>query len=212
DANGVALITQVTPIDVVFSVPQDQASELQQLASSGALMKVTALDRTRSSVIETGVFSALDNQIDTTTGTVKAKARFANNQMALFPSQFVNVRLLLKTIEGTVVVPVTALRHGSMGDYVYVLNAAERTVSLRPVQRGQATLEKIVIASGLQAGERVITEGADRLTDGARVVLPGDAPRGMGAKRPDQSAGADAPAATASSPQRRRRASQAAGS
>jgi len=212
DANGVALITQVTPIDVVFSVPQDQASELQQLASSGALMKVTALDRTRSSVIETGVFSALDNQIDTTTGTVKAKARFANSQMALFPSQFVNVRLLLKTIEGTVVVPVTALRHGSMGDYVYVLNTAERTVSLRPVQRGQATTEKIVIASGLQAGERVITEGADRLKDGASVVLPGDSPRGTGAKRPDQSAGADAPAATASSPQRRRRASQAEGS
>jgi multidrug efflux system membrane fusion protein len=212
DANGIATLTQVTPIDVVFSVPQEQASELQQLANSGALMKVTALDRTRSSVLDTGAFSALDNQIDTTTGTVKAKARFANNQMALFPSQFVNVRLLLKTIEGAVVVPVTALRHGSMGDYVYVLNAAERSVSLRPVQRGQATLEKIVIASGLQAGERVITEGADRLKDGARVVLPGDAPKGAGAKRQGQSAGAGAPGAPASSPQRRRRASQAEGS
>ncbi|MBK5205525.1 MAG: efflux RND transporter periplasmic adaptor subunit [Polaromonas sp.] len=214
DVNGIALITQVTPIDVVFAVPQDQAGELQQLASSGALMKVTALDRTRSSVLDTGVFSALDNQIDTTTGTVKAKARFANNQLALFPSQFVNVQLLVKTIDNAVVVPVTALRHGPDGDYVYVVNSAEHTVALRPVQRGQATIEKIVITSGLQAGERVITEGADRLKDGARIVLPGDAPKGMnmGAKRQGQSAGTDAPAAPASGPQRRRRASQAAGS
>lgn len=225
DANGVALITQVTPIDVVFSVPQDRVGELQKTAGTGVVMKVTALDRTRSATLDTGVFASLDNQVDTTTGTVKAKARFANSQLALFPSQFVNVQLVMKTIENAVVVPVTALRHGSTGDYVYVLNAAERTVSLRPVQLGQATTEKIVITSGLQTGERVITEGADRLKDGASVVLPGDSPKGArGGKRQGprpgasqggaagQSAGASAPAAQASSPQRRRRASQAEGS
>lgn len=212
DANGIALITQVTPIDVVFAIPQDQVGELQQAVASGAVMKVTALDRTRVVTLDTGVFASLDNQVDTTTGTVKAKARFANSKLTLFPSQFVNVQLLVRTIENAVAVPVTAVRLGSSGDYVYVLNAAERTVSLRPVKRGPATVEKIVIASGLQAGERVITEGGDRLKDGARVVLPGDAPRGAGAKRPSQSAGADAPAAPASSPQRRRRASQAEGS
>ncbi len=226
DANGIALITQVSPIDVVFSVPQDQAGELQQSAGGSAAMKVTALDRTRSTTLDTGVFASLDNQVDTQTGTVKAKARFANSKLALFPSQFVNVQLLVKTIDNAVVVPVTALRHGSTGDYVYVVNAAERTVSLRPVQRGQATVDKIVIASGLQPGERVITEGADRLKDGANVILPGDQPGGgagfgkrqrpggpasapaAGASSP---AAADAPAADASSP-RRRRASQADGS
>jgi multidrug efflux system membrane fusion protein len=214
DANGIALITQVTPIDVVFAVPQDQAGELQQLTSIGATMKVTALDKNRSSTLDTGVFASLDNQVDIQTGTVKAKARFANSKLTLFPSQFVNVQLLVKTIDNAVMVPVTALRHGPAGDYVYVVNSAERTVSLRTVQSGQATVEKIVIASGLQAGERVITEGADRLKDGARVVLPGDAPKGAGAgaKRQGQSAGADAPAAQASGPQRRSRASQAAGS
>lgn len=215
DANGIALITQLTPIDVVFAVPQDQAGELQQLARNGATMPVSALDRTRANTLGNGVFASLDNQIDVQTGTVKAKARFANTDLALFPNQFVNVRLLLKTIENAVVVPVTAVRRGSNGDYVYVLNSADRTVSLRPVQRGQATVEKIVITSGLAAGERVITEGADRLKDGARVVLPG-APAGerpakgqRPGKAQEQGASADAPAAAASRP--RRRASQAEG-
>ena len=175
DANGVVLITQVSPIDVVFAVPQDRIGDLQQ--SGAKALKATALDRTRSAVLDTGVFASLDNQVDSTTGTVKAKARFANSQLSLFPSQFVNLQLLVRTIENAVVVPVTALRQGTNGDYVYVLNPAERTVSLRPVTRGQASVDKIVIATGLQAGERVITEGADRLKDGARVALPGDAPR-----------------------------------
>ncbi|MEO8020292.1 efflux RND transporter periplasmic adaptor subunit [Polaromonas sp.] len=214
DANGIALITQVMPIDVVFSIPQDQVGELQQTAASGAQMRVSALDRTRATVLDTGVFASLDNQVDTTTGTVKAKARFANSKLALFPSQFVNVQLLVRTIENAVVVPVTAVRLGASGDYVYVLNAAERTVSLRPVKRGPATVDKIVISSGLAAGERVITEGADRLKDGARVVLPGDAPGGAGARqggrRPQGAASAPrgdtatpasaAPAAGASAP------------
>ena len=215
DANGIALITQLTPIDVVFAVPQDQAGELQQLARNGASMPVSALDRTRSGTLANGVFASLDNQIDVQTGTVKAKARFANTDLALFPNQFVNVRLLLKTMEDAVVVPVAALRHGSNGDYVYVLNGAERTVSLRLVQRGQATVDKIVISKGLAAGERVITEGADRLKDGARVVLPG-APAGERPERGQrqgkarqQGASADVPAEGASRP--RRRASQAEG-
>jgi multidrug efflux system membrane fusion protein len=187
DTNGVAVITQLAPIDVVFAVPQDQVSELQQRtartpgnASTAATpITVTALDRTRSNVLDTGVFASLDNQIDITTGTVKAKARFANSKLTLFPSQFVNVQVLVRTIENAVVVPVTAVRKGNAGDYVYVLNA-DRTVSARPVQRGQAAVDKVMIASGLQAGERVITEGADRLKDGSPVVLAGDAPRGAG--------------------------------
>ena len=231
DANGIAVITQISPIDVVFAVPQDQAGELQQAAVAGTAMKVTALDRTRSSALDTGMFASLDNQVDITTGTVKAKARFANTKLALFPNQFVNVQLQLRTIENAVTVPVTALRHGNDGDFVYVLNAAEHTVSLRKVERGQATADKIQIASGLKAGEQVITEGADRLKDGAPVVLPGDAPKGMngaaaggkrqrpggapeGARQGASAApgsAAFAPAADASSPQRHRRASQAEG-
>lgn len=206
DANGVALITQVSPIDVVFSIPQDRAGELQQNAGGSTAMKVVALDRTRTATLDTGVFASLDNQVDTTTGTVRAKARFANSKLNLFPSQFVNVQLQVRTIEDAVVVPVTALRLSGSGDYVYVLNA-DRTVSLRTVQRGQATAEKIVIASGLKAGERVITEGADRLKDGASVVLPGDAPgAGVGGRR----RGASAPGGGASAAGRNRPAPDAA--
>ena len=220
DASGIALITQITPIDVVFSVPQDRAGELQQaLASGGNAMQVTALDRTRSAVLEVGQFSSLDNQVDTATGTVRAKARFANSALALFPGQFVNVQLVVRKLEDAVTVPVNAVRYGSSGDYVYVLDSAERTVALRPVKRGLATADKVVIASGLQAGEQVITEGADRLKDGAKVALPGEVPRGPReaasgprGKRPpapDGARAADAPADAASRPRRRASAAEA---
>ena len=179
DANGVALITQISPIDVEFAIPQDQAAAMQQ--DAGAFMEVKALDRTRSTVLDTGVFASLDNQVDTQTGTVRAKARFNNARSALFPSQFVNVQLNVRTIRDAVVVPVAAVRHGDSGDYVFVLKD-DRTVSLRPVTRGQATVDKVQIASGLQVGERVITEGADRLREGSRVLLPGDTPAAPGAR------------------------------
>lgn len=176
EANGIAVITQLTPIDVEFSLPQDRVPALQARVAAGAVMPVTALDRTRSTVLGEGRFSTLDNQVDTQTGTVRAKARFANDKEALFPNQFVNVRLLLQTVQGAVVVPVAALRNSSKGEFVYVLDEATRTVSTRPVTRGPATDSVVVIASGLEVGEKVITEGADRLKDGARVTLPGDAP------------------------------------
>ncbi len=207
DANGVALITQVSPIDVTFALPQDRVPELQARAGNGPAPSVTALDRNRSNVLDTGHFLALDNQVDVQTGTVRAKARFANEKLTLFPSQFVNVQLMLRTVKDAVMVPVTALRHGGSGDFVYVLNAAERTVALRPVTRGEATVDKVQIATGLKAGEKVITEGADRLKDGAKVTLPGDKPafgggggggRGKRGQRGDGAAAGSAAASGAS--------------
>jgi len=174
DANGVAVLTQMQPIQVEFSVPQDQAPGLQQ--DTGAPMEAKAFDRTRTQLLDTGVFSSLDNQVDTQTGTVRARARFDNAKLQLFPSQFVNLQLRLRTLKNAVAVPVAAVRTGANGDYVFVLRE-DRTVQQRTVRRGQATAERIQIVEGLQAGERVITEGADRLRDGGRVVLPGDAPR-----------------------------------
>ncbi len=184
DAGGIVRITQTAPIDVEFSLPQDRVPEVQARVAAGARLAVTALDRSRATVLDSGRFLTLDNQIDVQTGTVRAKARFANARETLFPNQFVNVRLLLQTLEGAVVVPVAALRSGSQGDYVYVLDEAARTVALRPVKRGPATDTRVVVASGLQPGEKVITEGADRLKDGARVALPGDTPAsGAGGRR-----------------------------
>nr|WP_217344422.1 efflux RND transporter periplasmic adaptor subunit [Noviherbaspirillum sp. L7-7A]MBV0878570.1 efflux RND transporter periplasmic adaptor subunit [Noviherbaspirillum sp. L7-7A] len=176
DANGIAVITQVSPIDVQFAIPQDRVPEVQEGLRQAGAMQVSALDRTRATVLGEGRFRALDNQVDTQTGTVRAKARFDNQDGALFPSQFVNVKMMLRTIPGAVAVPVNALRNSSSGAYVYVLNPQERTVSQRKVQRGQATADRVQIVSGLEAGERVITEGADRLKDGDKVSLPGERP------------------------------------
>jgi multidrug efflux system membrane fusion protein len=181
DTNGIAVITQMSPIDVEFAVPQDQLPALQQRINENASMQAIAMDRTRTQNLATGRFFAMDNQVDTQTGTVRAKARFSNDGGKLFPSQFVNLRLQVNTIRNAVTVPVTALRHGANGDFVYVLNPQTRTVALRNVKRGQANAERIEIASGLEGGETVITEGADRLKDGAKVTLPGDRPAGAGA-------------------------------
>jgi membrane fusion protein, multidrug efflux system len=125
------------------------------------------------------VFASLDNQIDTTTGTVRAKARFNNARLQLFPSQFVNVQLQVRTIQNAVVVPVAAVRQSGSGEFVFVLQQ-DHTVKQRPVVRGQQVDDRVQIVSGLQLGERVITEGADRLRDGARVMLPGDSPQAGG--------------------------------
>ena len=199
-ATGIANITQITPIDVVFTVPQDRVPAVLAAQRKGRL-PVVALDRGRTTTLAEGQFLTLDNQVNTTTGTVRAKARFANADGALFPNQFVNARLQLGTAVG-VLVPVTAVRTGPQGDYVYVVDD-DRTAHMRAVTRGMATVDQVLIAQGLQAGERVVTEGGDRVKDGGKVQLPADAPAG-GGKRGGASAAASAspaalPAASAAS-------------
>ncbi len=209
---GVATITQVAPIDVAFSIPQDRVAEVQQRLAAGAALQVTAWDSGRTRQLDSGSFSTLDNQVDTTTGTVKAKARFRNDGGALFPNQFVNVRLLLRTIGAAVVVPVTALRHGANGDFVYVVNA-DQTVSLRPVTAGLSGAEDVAISRGLAPGEQVVTEGGDRLKDGARVQTGAGRPAAAASgARSGQPHRAGAPGASAARPGGGRRAPDAASS
>jgi len=174
DANGVAVITTVSPIDVEFTVPQDDVPRIAA-RQDGAPLPVTALDRTRAQTLDRGSFSTLDNLVDTGTGTVKAKARFSNARNTLFPSQFVNVRMQLDTLKGAIVVPATAVRQSSDGAFVWLLNA-DRTVSKRAVKTGQATGVQVQITQGLKAGDKVITEGGDRLRDGGKVQLAGAKP------------------------------------
>jgi membrane fusion protein, multidrug efflux system len=170
--NGIATITQLTPIDVLFTLPADVVPHLQERLRSGADLPTTVLDRTRTSVLGQGKFLTLDNQVDTSTGTVRTKARFANDNGALFPQQFVNVRLLLDTVRSALVVPAAAVRHGPNGDYVYLIDA-DSTAHIQLVKTGPSVEDKISITSGLSGGERVVTEGGDRLVDGAVVRLPG---------------------------------------
>ncbi|MCC7284881.1 MAG: efflux RND transporter periplasmic adaptor subunit [Burkholderiaceae bacterium] len=196
DANGLAVITQLSPIDVQFTIAQERVQEVLHRLADGPL-PARALDQTRTRLLEEGRFSTLDNQVDPTTGTVKGKARFANAGGVLFPNQFVNVQLELRTLVDAVVVPVGAMRTGPDGDFVYVLND-NKTVSQRSVKRGPANAERVVIASGLQAGETVVTEGADRLKDGATVQLAAD----LAARAASRPAGASAPHGDASRPRR----------
>jgi len=175
NTTGVATITQVAPIDVQFSIPQDRVPEIKQRLAAGAALPVAAWDSGRTRKLDDGTFLTLDNQIDVQTGTVKAKARFANAEGALFPNQFVNVQLLLRTIDAAVVVPVIALRHGPSGDFVYVVNS-DKTVSLRNVTAGVSGVNDVAITNGLALGEQVVTEGGDRLKDGARIQTGADRP------------------------------------
>lgn len=167
-AGGIATITQIQPIDVVFSVPQDRVAAVQKAAHAGRL-PVAALDRARSQTLAQGQFLTLDNQVNAATGTVRAKARFANTDGSLFPGQFVNARLQLGDDSG-VLVPVTAVRTGPQGDYVYVIDDGQ-VAHMRAVTRGLASVDKVLVTQGLKAGERVVTEGGDRVKDGGKVQL-----------------------------------------
>jgi len=181
DASGVATITQLAPIDVVFTLPADSVTVIQQQLRKGYALATKVLDRTRSNVLGAGTFLTLDNQIDTQTGTVRAKARFDNADGALFPNEFVNVQLQVNTIKDAVVVPTSAIRHGPNGEFVFLL-APDNTAHITPVRVGPSADDRVSITEGLKIGDRVVTEGGDRLVDGSMVQLPGQRRRAQGAQ------------------------------
>ena len=172
-ATPLAVVTQIDPITVVYSLPEVDIPGVQK--QGGAGLAVTAYDRAGGTALAQGSLLTLDNVVDTTTGTVKAKARFANGAGSLFPNQFVNVVMLVDTLASQVIVPTTATRHGPQGDFVWVLQP-NRTVKSRVVKVGPGTAETVSIVSGLAVGETVITDGGDRLRDGSPVILPGQRP------------------------------------
>jgi len=171
------VVTQLSPISIIFSVPEGAIGAIAKQGAAG--LPVTAYDRAGGLVLDRGTLSTLDNLIDPTTGTVKAKANFANAGSSLFPNQFVNVVLLVDTLKNQIVVPTTAVRHGPQGDFVWVLQP-DRTVKSQLVKTGPGTAETVSIVSGLAVGATVITDGGDRLRDGAKVILPGQKPGGYG--------------------------------
>jgi multidrug efflux system membrane fusion protein len=170
DALGLVVITQLDPISVIFTTPEDNWPRITSRFNSGAKLPVTAFDRSNVKQLATGVLTTFDNQVDTSTGTFKLRATFPNPDNALFPSEFVNVRLLVDTMSGAVLVPNSAIQIGSPGSFVYVVNADD-TVSVRKVTTGPADPSHTVVASGLAVGEKAVTDGADRLREGAKVRL-----------------------------------------
>lgn len=171
-STGIAVVTQIQPITVIFPIPEDDLPDILPTLNSGGTFQVTAFDRANVKLLATGRVIALDSQIDVTTGTVKVRAQFENTDNALFPSQFVNARLLVKTLNNIVTVPTAAIQRGAPGAYVYVVNQ-DNTVSVRPINLGPSDGPMAAVNSGLKAGERVVVDGTDRLRDGARVTIPG---------------------------------------
>jgi membrane fusion protein, multidrug efflux system len=172
NSTGIAVVTQLQPITVIFPVPEDDLPDIQPQLRAGTPLEVFAYDRANVKMLATGRVAALDSQIDTTTGTVKVRAQFDNSDNALFPNQFVNAQLLVKTLHNVVTVPTAAIQRGAPGSYVYVINVDD-TVSVRPVTIGPTDGPIAAVNSGLSVGERVVVDGTDRLRDGAHIMVPG---------------------------------------
>jgi multidrug efflux system membrane fusion protein len=171
DATGIFVITQMQPMSVLFSIPEDSLPLVRKRFRDGNKLPVTALDRAQKNQLGIGELSTLDNQVDTTTGTVRLRATFDNADEALFPNQFVNVRLLADTVKEATTVPVAAIQRGPVGTFVYVAKADD-TVAIRKVETGATDGEKVAVTSGLQIGEQVVIDGVDRLRDGAKIRRP----------------------------------------
>jgi multidrug efflux system membrane fusion protein len=168
DANGIVVITQVQPISVLFTIPQDVLPQVLARMGAGEKLPVEAWDRDQKAMLDRGTLVSTDNQIDVATGTVKLKAEMPNPQLKLFPNQFVNVRMVVDTLRNAVVVPSAAIQRNTQGTVVWVVKE-DSSVSLRPVTTGPTEGLETAIVSGLAAGERVVTDGVDRIREGAKV-------------------------------------------
>jgi len=168
DANGLVVITQLQPIAVIFTIPQDNLQPVLKRIRETAKLPVEAWDRENKTKLAAGTLITVDNQIDLATGTVKLKAEFPNTDGSLFANQFVNVRMLVDTRKDMTVVPAAAVQRGAQGMFVYVVKD-DSTVTVRPVKLGPTEGPVTAIEAGVQAGERVVVDGVDRLREGAKI-------------------------------------------
>src|SRR5262252_4262158 len=189
EPNGLVVVTELKPITVVFTLPEDNIPPLLRRLQAGATLPVTAFDRTNTRQIARGTLQSIDSQIDTTTGTIRLKALFANDDGSLFPQQFVNADLLLDTLHGATLIPQAGVQRGAPGTFVYVVNA-DQTVSVRIVTLGPGDATNIAVSSGLKSGDTLVVDGADKLKDGAKVLVSergaGSGATPAGARQPSQ--------------------------
>jgi membrane fusion protein, multidrug efflux system len=171
NSSTIVIVTQMQPMSVVFTVPEDSVSTILDHLHRGEKLTVDAFDRSLTNQIASGTLSNSDNQIDTTTGTLKLRALYDNAKLELFPNQFVNTHLILETLHDQIVVPGAALMNGSQGAYVYLVNP-DNTVSMRQVVAGPSAGDLVAINKGLTSGQTVVVDGADQLRDGAKIMLP----------------------------------------
>ena len=171
NSTGIVVIAQLKPISVIFTLPEDNLPALLKRVNAGATLQVTAFDRSGKTKIATGQLTTFDNQIDVTTGTFKLRATFDNSDEMLFPNQFVNTQLLLDTDSGATIIPSAAIQRGAPGTFVYVVKP-DNTVAVQKVALGPSDSERVAVKSGLEPGQMVVIDGADKLRDGAKVSMP----------------------------------------
>ncbi|VWC95776.1 multidrug transporter [Burkholderia lata] len=182
DTSGLVVITQLQPMSVIFTTSEDNLPQILKQVNAGQKLSVTAYNRNNTVPLETGALATLDNQIDTSTGTVKLRANFDNKEGMLFPNQFVNTRLLVDVLRNATIVPTSAVLTGSIGQFVYIVKP-DNTVTVRKVTIGPVDGERTSIVSGVSLGERVVTDGSDRLREGAKISIPADKPKGASGAR-----------------------------
>ena len=170
DTIGLAVITEIQPIAVVFTLPEDELPAVMKKFKSSQGLTIEAYDRQGTTQLAEGKLLAVDNQIDTTTGTVKLKGQFGNEDNALFSNQFVNIRLSMDTLRAATIIPVAAIQRGIAGTFVYVVNNGQ-TVNVRPVTLGPTEDEKVPVLKGLNPNEQVVVDGTDKLREGVKVKI-----------------------------------------
>jgi membrane fusion protein, multidrug efflux system len=173
NATGLVVLTQLQPISVIFVLPEDDVQTIWGEVRAGQTLQVTAYNRSDATPIATGTLESVDNEIDTTTGTVKLRATFPNTDESLFPNQFVNARLLVRSLSGVTVAPVAAIQHGAPGTFVYLIKP-DGSVAVQVVKTGVTDGDRVQILSGLTSGDTVVVDGADRLRDGSKVRIAPD--------------------------------------
>jgi membrane fusion protein, multidrug efflux system len=188
DVNGLVVITQLQPISVLFTVPEDNLQAIAKRIQAGAVLPATAYDRSGAGKIADGTLQTFDSQIDQTTGTIKLRAQFTNDTRVLYPNQFVNIRLLLDTHKDVTTISTAGVQRGVPGTFVYLVNA-DSTVSVRPVQLGATEGDHVEILSGLTPGDRIVIDGADKLRDGAKINVRSEADPAKSADPQDKSGG-----------------------
>ncbi|UGY14071.1 MdtA/MuxA family multidrug efflux RND transporter periplasmic adaptor subunit [Bradyrhizobium septentrionale] len=204
DTNGLVVITQLEPISVLFTLPEDNLQAVAKRMKEGAVLPTAAYDRSGANKLAEGSLQTFDSQIDATTGTIKLRAQFENDKRTLYPNQFVNIRLLLDTHKDATTMPTAGIQRGVPGTFVYLVNA-DSTVSVRPVKLGVTDGDRVEVLSGLVPGDHIVIDGADKLREGAKVIVrsaadaanpaaaakggPNGAAKGEGGAEPDKAGG-----------------------
>ena len=170
DTNGLVVITQLKPISVLFTIPEDNLQAISKRLQNGASLPTIALNRSGTTTLATGTLTTFDSQIDPTTGTIKLRAEFPNENEQLYPNQFVNIRLLLDTHKDVVTMSTSGIQRGVPGTFVYLVQD-DSTVTVRPVKLGITDGDRVEVLSGVQPGDRIVIDGADKLREGAKVIV-----------------------------------------